>query len=228
MNRGRNHRVIAADDLPGIDLEAAIERVGGHRRALLDILKSFHRRFRGSEAEIEELWNRGERQQARERSHLIKGVAGNVSANDLYTCSARLEEAIRTDEDAAVPALVAEHRRALEEVLIACGSLEAPAGDQPSPAVGAPLQEADLEGLRPQLEELARLLSTNDFKARTVFRRVRDSLTGTAVAGELDVIANDIDGLDFTAARQKLLQFAKRQGLDLRRDSGAAPGVVID
>ena len=60
----------------------ALNRVGGNRRALQDVLLSFHRRFEGSEAEIEEAWQRGDRQEARELAHRIKGVAGNISATD--------------------------------------------------------------------------------------------------------------------------------------------------
>ncbi len=202
-------------ELPGINLREALDRLSGQQNTLVEVLKSFDRRFRGHEAEIEEAWRMGDVEQALELLHLMKGLAGNISARELYNRTTMLEQAMRGDE-AVVPGLIVEHRRALDQVMSSLvtidhtlngGTVE---GDR-----GGSAEVIDPESLRVQLEELLVLLTSSSLRARGVFRELSGRLDKTTMGSDLQVIADDVNGLNFTAARDKLLEFVGRYGINI-------------
>ena len=101
---------------PGIDMEAALARLGGHSAVLTRLLGLFTKDFGATLQHIQEAIDGGDVARAAELVHKIRGAAGNLSAPDLYDAATLLEEHLRAQES-ALPALVREFAQAFEVVM---------------------------------------------------------------------------------------------------------------
>ncbi|WP_229212134.1 response regulator [Duganella sp. HH105] len=79
----------------GIDMPAAMERLGGHGRLLSQLLALFAKDFDASLQQIQHAIDAGDYPQAAELVHKIRGAAGNISATELYESATMLEEHLR-------------------------------------------------------------------------------------------------------------------------------------
>jgi signal transduction histidine kinase/CheY-like chemotaxis protein/ligand-binding sensor domain-containing protein/HPt (histidine-containing phosphotransfer) domain-containing protein len=111
------HRSIAAvAPRPGIDVRAAMERLGGHEALLAQLLRMFADDFASTLQQIQDAIHSGEVLQAADLVHKIRGAAGNLSANELFETSTALELRLR-DEPAALPELLAAFAQSFDVVM---------------------------------------------------------------------------------------------------------------
>ncbi len=82
-------------ELAGIAVESGLARVGGNRRLYRDLLVQFSREYANAAERIRTMLEAEERDTAERLAHTIKGVAGNIGAEDLEVAGAELEAAIR-------------------------------------------------------------------------------------------------------------------------------------
>ena len=109
---------------PGIDLAAALERLGGHMALLSRLLALFVQDFGASLQHIQHAIDDGDLAQAAQLVHKIKGAAGNLSATELYETASVLEDRLRAEQP-ALSDLLDDFARAFETVMgSARGQLE--------------------------------------------------------------------------------------------------------
>jgi signal transduction histidine kinase/ActR/RegA family two-component response regulator/HPt (histidine-containing phosphotransfer) domain-containing protein len=106
-----------AADLPGIDLDAAMRRLGGNRQLLLDLLDEVAREFAGGDRDLRHALDQGDWARAGRIIHTMKGALGNLSAGDAHRAAISLEQAIQRQETALIPPLMAAFAEAFEVVL---------------------------------------------------------------------------------------------------------------
>jgi len=114
--------------LPGIDLAAALERLGGHSALLSRLLSLFVQDFGASLQHIQHAMDDGDLLRAAQLVHKIKGAAGNLSATELYETASALENRLLA-QTAELPQLLDNFARAFNVVL---DSARAPLTDQAS------------------------------------------------------------------------------------------------
>jgi HPt (histidine-containing phosphotransfer) domain-containing protein len=143
---------------------------------------------------------KGDRAGARNATHTLKGVAGNLSAEALYRASQKLETALRKNQ-ADVSAELAELSREHET---AVRSLEALKPAAPAVNGSAP----DSAVLQKLLGELDRKLSGSDAAAVQALEAVKGVLHGShpQFVTELERL---IVSYDFEQARVRLAAFTK-------------------
>ena len=116
----------------GIDMAAALERLGGHMALLSRLLALFVQDFGPSLQHIQNAIDSGDFAQAAQLVHKIKGAAGNLSATELFKTATALEDRLRA-EPAALPELLDDFARAFETVMGSArgqlAQLEKPAPD---------------------------------------------------------------------------------------------------
>jgi signal transduction histidine kinase/ligand-binding sensor domain-containing protein/DNA-binding response OmpR family regulator/HPt (histidine-containing phosphotransfer) domain-containing protein len=83
---------------PGIDVGAAMERLGGHAALLSRLLGLFAQDFEPSLQQIREAIQSGELVQAADLVHKIRGAAGNLSATALFNTAKALEDRLREQQ----------------------------------------------------------------------------------------------------------------------------------
>ena len=107
---------LADSDHRGIDIEAALARLGGHSAVLTRLLGLFTKDFGATLQHIHAAIDSGDVAAAAELVHKIRGAAGNLSAPDLYQTATLLEDHLRGRES-ALPELLHEFAQAFDVVM---------------------------------------------------------------------------------------------------------------
>ncbi len=116
--------------LDGFNVADGVKRVGGDRGLYRRLLLQFYDHSGRAATEIRTALAAGDRAKAKAEAHTLKGVAGTLSAKELYAAAAALETALRRNAEtveAETQALEAAHARAMA-ALAALPREPAPAG----------------------------------------------------------------------------------------------------
>ena len=81
-------------EIPGIEVQAGLDRAGGNRQLYEEMLSRFHRDYSNVTGELKTDLDKGEHERARRLVHTVKGVSGTLGAHDLADAAAELENAI--------------------------------------------------------------------------------------------------------------------------------------
>ncbi len=91
---------IQIPEIIGVDTVSGINRVGGNRALYSKLLIKFYEEYSKADTNIADALQQGDRELAQRLAHTVKGVAGNIGANDLQEVSGHLETAIKKGADA--------------------------------------------------------------------------------------------------------------------------------
>jgi len=108
-------------NLPGLDIEDGLERLGGAAYVYAEILSDFCHTYAGFHQEMNALIDRSDFKAAADLSHSLKGASGNVSAMALFESVKALEQACRQKNGRDVQSLLVSVQSAYETV---CRSAE--------------------------------------------------------------------------------------------------------
>ncbi|MFC1866694.1 response regulator [Thermodesulfobacteriota bacterium] len=111
-------------DLPEIqyiDVNSGLKRVGGNKKLYLNILAKFFRDYPDATEQIKDALDKGDQELAQRLAHTVKGVAGNIGANDLQEAGGNLEASIKQGVSQETREMVPLFDKALVQVL---GSLK--------------------------------------------------------------------------------------------------------
>jgi len=184
---------VTLPELPGIDTQTGLARVGNNSKLYRNILL----KFRDSQADtpdlIEQALTDGDRQTAERLAHTLKGVCGNVGADKLEEAARELEAAIKTGQENTDDELAAV-RRELAPILEVLAVLE-----QKTQVTGSNTTELDLEGMLPKLTKLRSLLEDDDADATEIVEDLQQHAGGQFTVA-LGSLARAIGDYDFDAA----------------------------
>jgi PAS domain S-box-containing protein len=107
----------APSELPGIDLKAALARLGEDRSLLVSLLGKFGESQAGAVAEVRRLLAQGAGEDAARVLHGLRGVAANLGAVEVAGWAFEAETALTQGRDEAVPGLLAGLEAALAVVI---------------------------------------------------------------------------------------------------------------
>ncbi len=196
-------------DLPGIDVEAGLERLGGNHQLLRTLLLESGRDFAEVVGKVRTALA-GEHQDdwlvARSLVHAVKGVAGNISAVDLHQAAAMLEQSIDANQRDHWPALLSHLEQVLLPLLDAIHTLE-PDGEKESVAPGR--VEAEPEQVRALLDQLADFIRQGNSKAINALADLKPCLLGEVNEQDLAALERAINRFDFKSARIALVDIAQ-------------------
>jgi two-component system sensor histidine kinase/response regulator len=207
-----------AEVLAGMDVSAGLKRVAGDRQLYRRLLMQFMDHSRDTVTEIRAALERSEWSEAKSKTHSLKGVAGNLGADELYKAAQQLESALRRGTgkyQQELNALAAAHSQVMGGLatLRRSGSASARA----APVEGEPAPRPDLARLEPLLRALDARLAESDASALAALDAVKLALNGAfqPVIRELERM---IAAYNFDQARAHLAEFAQSI------ESEAAPG----
>ena len=87
--------LLISGDLPGISLENGLSRVGGNRTLYLRLLGKFLHDFENSVCQIQDALTNNELTLAQRLAHTVKGVAGNIGAQNIQKSAGIVELAVK-------------------------------------------------------------------------------------------------------------------------------------
>jgi len=189
--------------LPGIDVEAALARLGGNQDALTSLLKRFEQSQGNAVNAVRAMLAAGQRQPAAQALHKLRGVAANLGAADVARLTADAEAVLHDPaaDSLALPTALNRLEQALDLVTRTARNLTSPTHNIPDNNIPTP----DLEQ---KLAELQSLLQNNNLKALEHFRALRPAL---ASAGQAQALGEAVDTLNFKLARQMVEEMLQRK-----------------
>lgn len=199
--------------LTSLDTREGIRRIGGKADAYRRQLRRFREHYADAVAELQRAAERGVRE-AEEYCHMLKGVAGNLGARELYRKLGEIDTRLRQGDLPDATAL-AELHALLEAVLRDIDGL--PVKPAPESAAGAvPL---DYVQLLERLEDLEHAFENDLGAAEPLLGDLRSSAAGTPFEPQIAAIAASFDVFDIDRAlaqlgtlRQSLRQAQSREG----------------
>ncbi len=107
----------ASAALPGIDLQQGLKRLGQNKALYRMILSEFQQEYAGAVAEMRRFRAENDWKGATRYAHTIKGMAGNLSATDLYEASLEMELVFDARVEASVAGSLDQFETALNQFL---------------------------------------------------------------------------------------------------------------
>ncbi|WP_158660220.1 PAS domain S-box protein [Niveispirillum cyanobacteriorum] len=174
-------------DIPGIDMDDAMNRVMGDRALLDSVLAQFADRFHGLGATLRGSLAAGDVSAAMRKLHEFRGAAGNIAAQDAMELATTLEETLRDAPDQDLAAGIDQLDRMSADL---CAAIRARTPLAPPIAAGKPL---DLTALRGVLR--ARRLTAPD-----VLAAMGADLTARLGKSKFVELSRLVDGLRYDEA----------------------------
>jgi HPt (histidine-containing phosphotransfer) domain-containing protein len=151
---------------------------------------------------VRALLAQGDRVRAGQLVHRLRGVAANLGATTVASLALELEEALRSEDEAALALRLARLDESLATVLEAARELpaESSAEDAAAPPAGVANNEMERQALRDALAHLRDLLQNNNMKAKAQFDSLRPALARLAPAA-VPPLADAVATLRFELAQ---------------------------
>ena len=86
---------IPLPQIPDIDIESGLSRVGGNEKLYRNLLGKFYNEYPDSTKQIKDALAKEDKELGTRLAHTVKGVAGNIGAKDLQAAGADVEAAIK-------------------------------------------------------------------------------------------------------------------------------------
>jgi len=193
--------------MPGLDIITALKRLGGNRKLLKKLLIRFADDYSDIAETLEKALDSGDIEYIRRTAHTIKGVAGNIGADDLFEAARELEAASasgRPDDDT-----LNQFKIVLNLTTASTGTLKAvPKNALADVSDSDPLPAADREQLAFLLAELDDYLEEGQIKAAQLINVLVKLIPGPAFKEPLERLKKHIDNYDFDEAREPVAEIA--------------------
>ncbi|MDM8535412.1 response regulator [Desulfobacterales bacterium HSG17] len=206
------------EELPGIDIESGLKRIN-NPCVFTKLIIDFVKQHQNDAVHIRDMLSKGDTESALKAIHSIKGVAGNLSANKLFKTAQDFETAIFRGDIS--DNLTYEFENALSQVVKSSRILEqnsmnnkicGPYTHKTKTNIDPDLSLEKIESL---IKKLLNHLNKNDLEAESCFKTLKEYLSNSVHNKKIEVIANDIESLEFKNAINKLIIFAEDLNISL-------------
>jgi signal transduction histidine kinase/DNA-binding response OmpR family regulator/HPt (histidine-containing phosphotransfer) domain-containing protein/HAMP domain-containing protein len=193
-------------DVPGISVKSGLNKVGGNRKLYRKLLSKFRCNYAGVDNEIRNALGGDDLETATRLAHTIKGLAGNIGAQDLHLAALNFEAAIRKNQTENIPGLLAAFSETLDLVVDSIGALELQKPDTPETRLSAqPVAESmERDQVLYLLSELRQSLEEDDTRAVRIFETLKKALPAGMAGDELADLEKHIEGYAFEDALETL------------------------
>lgn len=191
------------DELPGIDIDSALNRLGDDEELLADLIITFREDNLTTVDNIRNALQKEEHDLVARLVHTLKGVAGNIGAEGLYGITRNLEIAVKEHDEPRVHTLLQTVEAEMDAVFSAAELLETGLRDESFAISETPPDPANLT---PIFCELRDMLQTNNLKALQVYEQLEKQLADSS--SEVAPLNRCLIKLDFRGALEQLYLLA--------------------
>ncbi|MBF0550483.1 MAG: response regulator [Deltaproteobacteria bacterium] len=203
-------RVMLPVHLPGVDIVAGLARLQGNAGLYRQLLLDFADKYQAVTEEIRRLIAADDLETAERIAHTVKGIAGNISAQDVHQAARQLEESLNEKQADQYDRCLSDLDQALQPLTAGVKSLKMEPERQAAP--GAPV---DLEQLTPILVDLARLVQDDDTAAEKSLESLKKIIARPSFEEEIRQLEECIKNYDFEHALVPLQKMADALGVSL-------------
>lgn len=192
-------------ELSGLDAARGLRVLNGNVGVYVALLRQFSANHREDAQYLESELAAGHTEAAKQRTHALKGIAGNLGATALHAVAVALELALRSNDATSQAALLASLRKEQS-------ALDAALAHVPETAAGEALAP-NPQRARQVLEQLIPLLASDDTAASDLFESNRQLLLAThgTAAMQLGRQMANFDYPDALATVSELLRGAEEE-----------------
>ncbi len=198
----KNVFVSLPDSLPGIDIAAGLQRVGGNPDLFRKLLVEFYQDHCGDVGAIRDALDGGARETAQRLAHTIKGVAATIGAGQLHLAAKEMESAIRDGQQDRYANLIVELQMVMDPVLEGLSGLSVADETESS----QPLSTASHEEVTAVIESLKELLEEMDPDAGEKLAELAALGGGRIDAGLMEKLSQQVNGFEFDEALETLAE----------------------
>jgi two-component system, sensor histidine kinase and response regulator len=196
---------ITVPDIEGVDVLAGLRRAAGNKRLYRDLLTQFVSKQESAAQRIRAALESGNRHHAERLAHSLKGAAGNLGIQQVFSAAGTLETALSKSLD-DVEDLVKKLAAALDRQFRAIReSLKA------TPLVARkrarPVGVSEISAAMMRLREL---LEASDAEAPQTYENLAELLEGAVDRAQLDALGAAVRAFDFETALVKLNEISKQ------------------
>lgn len=208
-------------DLPGIDVQSALDRLHGDTDFFRTILVEFAQNYRSVPAQLLAAWEEHDIATLRRLVHAVKGVTGSLSATDLHQAATGLEAAVSEQDEQDVQLAFDSFNRTFQAAINAIDSLNetfpiSADGPEKRPDKSTPPPSEDLSKI---LNTLLQLLRRHDTESRHVVHRLETLLSGSIGERPLAGLKICLERFDFQAAQVELARLSRRLNVALDEEN---------
>lgn len=184
------------DNLPGFDLPAALDRTGGNRKLLAELLKKFAQEFADAHTTLAKLLKDGDRPALAAFLHRIKGAAANLGAMRLHHAAGALEQTLETG---SAPANTDDFNGALTQAMSAISRLNKLA--KSIPAAGEyDCEKCDWQRAAALVKQIRALVNDYEFVPFELLAELNDSVACRPLQTRLKELQRYLDKTDYGKA----------------------------
>jgi CheY-like chemotaxis protein len=180
----------------GLEIDVALARMGGNQALLQRAIKAFVADVQQLAVRLEELLNRGAREDAKRELHAVKGLAATLGATELSKLAAAVEKAVVDQPRNTIDTMLADIARHLETVLPDLESVMRALAPPANSTVAGISEGADKSAVAEGLQHLLKALQASDMEAMVLHAELRQKVD--------DSVAQKMAGLDAAMAEMEL------------------------
>lgn len=182
-------------DLPGIDTEGGLARIGGNIRSYRKLLVKFADNQAGAVSDIRSSLIAGDEERALLLAHTLKGASGNIGATSLYKAAQCLDAALGKPSSPPSEVLLDATEKELKQAIAAIRSIS-----QHDDTASMAREQVPPEELASRLWELQEKLEQYDTEAEDVLDAIIAQVAEPSLKASLQELRKQISKYDFDAA----------------------------
>ncbi len=194
-------------NIPGLDTQVAIVRIGGNTEVYKKILKKFMDAQESVIREIKTALEKNDFDQAKLLAHSLKGVAGNIGATELDQQAEQLESLIKQEKptDQALEKVDNE----LVQILMSIKQVKL-FKEQVESEPETDSADIDIDAVNSMILELESFLQDDDPDALDIMDKIYPLLKNTPLSSKLDLLYKTVGNYDFKTALQHFAEFKEQ------------------
>ncbi|MBF0345067.1 MAG: response regulator [Nitrospirae bacterium] len=185
------------DNLPGIDMVSGLRRLGGNKKLLQKVIIDFKNANTCILDDIEAALQKRDYKSASNLVHGLKGMAGNISAMELFGVIKELEGLLKKEDSGEIPGCLKRMTRELHIVFESASTLEMLVVEGNSVKANTSVEVSELNAV---ISQLQRLLQHNSLQVKNYFAKNRSFLISASSEKQIDELDSRINKLDFKGA----------------------------
>jgi signal transduction histidine kinase/CheY-like chemotaxis protein len=187
--------------LEHIDVKEGIARIGGNEKRFIKLLCKFQDYYHDFPEKLMHLETKAQKQRY---IHSVKGVAGNISANQLHSLIIQLEEKINNDEDLSeiLPDIKKQLKYVVEEIREFCDKKK---------KTKKPQKKIDKEDIKKSISEIISMLEESDPNVLDKVNKLETYFKGKK---EFEKILNLVKSYEFDKAIESIKNAVNQSNLN--------------
>ncbi len=191
------------DSVPGLNIKQGIKQVGGNEKLYQSLLRDFVQNHGDFVENLEKSLQQGDRITAERLVHTIKGISGNIKANELMQITTEIDSILKNQETPAVP-LMSTLKDVCDELF---SSLELLVKQSQQPQTNHPAEQTVKQD---DFESLNHALQIGDSRSQEIIQQMAEKINNKLGEKAVQILSDLVANYEFEQAQEWLQKALER------------------